>query len=138
MFDLSSGGNLDNWFLNELLSGYNASNPNATAWEASHVHVKKLVEELDSRKFYHYDGSLTTPPCSEIVQWIVVDDPQPISAAQLKFFTDKWQNNPNFARGFGNNRATQPLNGRQIYYSGAIQNLVCNILFLFAAITLLF
>lgn len=72
---MAAGGSEANWFIDELLANYNSSNPNATIWEAEHIHVKKLVEDLNARKFFHYDGSLTTPPCSEIVQWIVVDDP---------------------------------------------------------------
>jgi carbonic anhydrase len=94
-----------------LLENFNKSS-NSTVWRADRIHVKRLVDGLDKRKLYHYDGSLTTPPCSEIVQWIVVDDPQPISAAQLKFFKDKWQSNLAFAQGYGNNRVVQPLNGR--------------------------
>jgi len=43
------------------------------------IDVKLLVDGLSNRRIYHYAGSLTTPPCSEIVEWIVVDDPQSIS-----------------------------------------------------------
>ena len=33
--------------------------------------------------FYHYDGSLTTPPCSEVVWWEVVDVPLSVSPEQF-------------------------------------------------------
>jgi carbonic anhydrase len=32
--------------------------------------------------FYHYDGGLTTPPCSEVVEWNVADKPLSVSVAQ--------------------------------------------------------
>jgi len=38
----------------------------------------------------------------------------------LKTFTDKWAGDFSYARGNGNNRVTQPLNGRTIYYSSAL------------------
>jgi carbonic anhydrase len=34
--------------------------------------------------FYGYDGSLTEPPCSEIVSWFVMDTPMLISPGQLE------------------------------------------------------
>lgn len=34
--------------------------------------------------FYGYDGSLTEPPCTEIVSWFVMDTPMIISPAQLE------------------------------------------------------
>lgn len=34
--------------------------------------------------FYGYDGSLTEPPCSEIVSWFVMDEPMIISPEQLE------------------------------------------------------
>lgn len=38
----------------------------------------------DRLPFYRYMGSLTTPPCSEIVTWTVMRNAIPISAAQVK------------------------------------------------------
>lgn len=43
-----------------------------------------LPNDLDV--FYTYKGSLTTPPCSEAVTWIIFPRPTPISFAQLREF----------------------------------------------------
>lgn len=40
----------------------------------------------DMGVFYTYRGSLTTPPCSEVVTWIVFPDPLPISYNQMLKF----------------------------------------------------
>jgi carbonic anhydrase len=61
---------------------------------------------LPSRKTtYRYDGSLTTPPCTEGVTWIVMTTPIQLSATQLGRFRAVLS---------GNNRPVQPLNGRVI------------------------
>jgi len=36
--------------------------------------------------FFTYDGSLTTPPCNESVNWIVFDEPIEVSAQQMTAF----------------------------------------------------
>ena len=56
--------------------------------------------------YYRYDGSLTTPPCSEGVQWIVLTIPIEMSEAQIMAFKAIIHNN---------NRPVQPLNGRKLF-----------------------
>ena len=47
----------------------------------------------DDRRYYTYMGSLTTPPCSEGVLWLVLKQPQQISADQLNIFTQLYPHN---------------------------------------------
>jgi carbonic anhydrase len=39
------------------------------------------------RGYYTYMGSLTTPPCSEGVQWVVMQQPVQVSATQIDIFS---------------------------------------------------
>lgn len=60
------------------------------------------------RSHYRYFGSLTTPPCSETVHWVVFQQPVEISTAQAQ----------QFARVFSwNARPTQPINRRFVLQS---------------------
>jgi carbonic anhydrase len=59
----------------------------------------------DGDGFYRYDGSLTTPDCSEGVQWVVMQTPQHISAEQFGQFAAIYPDNA---------RYVQPLDGRTI------------------------
>jgi len=49
---------------------------------AANFDVYSLIPQGSS--FYHYDGSLTTPPCSEVVWWEVADRPMSVSPAQYE------------------------------------------------------
>jgi carbonic anhydrase len=59
----------------------------------------------ENRNYYTYMGSLTTPPCSEDVLWLVLKQPQSISAEQLAIFARLYKNNA---------RPVQPGAGRLI------------------------
>jgi len=48
--------------------------------------IAKLLPGKTS--YYHYSGSLTTPPCSENVNWMVLQNTVPVSAAQVKAFAN--------------------------------------------------
>jgi len=54
---------------------------------------------------YNYQGSLTTPPCTEGVDWYLFRQPMTASREQIAAFA---------ARLHHNNRPVQPLNGRAI------------------------
>jgi carbonic anhydrase len=105
LFDVEHGGNQSNWFIEDVLQ--NATNLNSpNKFNVSTLDVKKYVDSIEKKNMYHYDGSLTTPGCAEIVEWIVLDSLQNISPQQLATFTKKWADDYSYARGYGNARVT--------------------------------
>lgn len=56
---------------------------------------------------YRYSGSLTTPPFTEGVSWLVMTDPIEMSREQIRNFTTLFPE--------GNSRLAQPLNGRSVW-----------------------
>ena len=65
------------------------------------------VSELLPKKagYWHFSGSLTTPPCTEGVDWNVLQTPVEVSPAQVKAFSTVLHHNA---------RPVQPLDGRVI------------------------
>ena len=49
------------------------------------INALQLLPE-NSKLYYRYQGSLTTPPCSEIVTWLVLKQPVNISRSQIATF----------------------------------------------------
>lgn len=60
----------------------------------------------DTQTTYRYAGSLTTPPCTEGISWIVMTTPVQLSAEQLESLENVFE--------FDNNRPVQPLNERTL------------------------
>ncbi|HDX8346158.1 TPA: carbonic anhydrase [Aeromonas dhakensis] len=58
------------------------------------------------RDYYRFSGSLTTPPCSEGVRWLVMKQPVQVSQAQIDAFKAVMHH--------PNNRPVQPLHGRLV------------------------
>ena len=66
-------------------------------------------------KFEHYDGSLTTPPCTEGVSWFVVEPP---TTGGLEMSDEQITRYRTLLHG-ATNRPTQPLNGRTVVEASA-------------------
>ncbi|HWL25955.1 MAG TPA: carbonic anhydrase family protein [Ureibacillus sp.] len=70
-------------------------------------HSIDLLEVLPNDKtMYQYSGSLTTPPCTEGVTWILYKQPVEMSAQQIEAFAHIFHQNA---------RPLQPLNNRKVY-----------------------
>ena len=70
-----SGG----WERLEMPTEYN------TEVSVSNVNYKGFLP-VDATSYYHYEGSLTSPPCSEVVSWFVLKNPVMIPTAILNKF----------------------------------------------------
>ena len=72
--------------------------------------LKKNILSSDlfpkSQDYYRFNGSLTTPPCSEGVRWFVMKAPVEASKAQINKFRDVMHGDTN--------RPVQPINARVI------------------------
>ncbi|UXN05658.1 carbonic anhydrase [Bartonella sp. HY761] len=78
-----------------------------------HDKTVDVGEEIDlddmipnTEHYYHFDGSLTTPPCSEGVTWIVLKDTKTIGKDQVEALAKILKHH--------NNRPIQPLNDRKV------------------------
>jgi carbonic anhydrase len=66
--------------------------------------LNKLLPK--NKTYWRFSGSLTTPPCSEGVTWVVLKNPMTLSATQLEKFTHTMHHD--------NNRPVQSLHWRVV------------------------
>lgn len=86
------------------------------AWQAMPKRIGGSVElktPVDIRSllpknlaYYRFNGSLTTPPCSEGVRWLILKNPVTASKPQIDQFAAEMRHH--------NNRPVQPLYGRLV------------------------
>lgn len=88
----------------------------AKAWQVVSQQQNQVVaikDPFDINKFlpkensyYHFEGSLTTPPCTEGVNWVVLKHSVKVSKEQVQQFEK--------LMGHHNNRPVQPINDREV------------------------
>ena len=88
----------------------------AAAWQKLPMHAgdkNKFAENIvasdilpANKEYYRFNGSLTTPPCSEGVRWFVMKDAVSASKEQIQAFKSTMHG--------PNNRPLQPVNARMI------------------------
>ncbi|KAM9624772.1 carbonic anhydrase 15-like isoform 3-T3 [Morphnus guianensis] len=72
--------------------------------------------------YYRYQGSLTTPDCSEVVVWTVFEEPVEIGQEQLRAFVSTLHfpaAGPTLLKMINNFRPPQPLRSRKVFASRA-------------------
>jgi carbonic anhydrase len=88
----------ENSLLNDVWNHFANPTPAGMSFDAS-----PLIPP--QKTHYHYMGSLTSPPCSESVEWVVFNTPTELSKEQIMAFRSKFA---------ANSRPVQNLNGRKI------------------------
>jgi carbonic anhydrase len=76
--------------------------------EPASIKTRVIPSELmpENRSYYRFSGSLTKPPCTEGVRWIVLKTPMTASKAQIETFEAAIKHK--------NNRPIQAINGRVV------------------------
>jgi carbonic anhydrase len=93
-----------NRFLNTLWEHM----PTEAGKEKALSEVKISVMDMlpKNKEYYRYNGSLTTPPCSEGVRWMVMQTAMEASSEQVKKFRSVLHHD--------NNRPIQPIFARAV------------------------
>ena len=107
MFDIDDGDASGNTtMIDELLKTYNLQSPDKydpsteepdeddnsfndtnDANDPEHypmIDIGKFFSDVDTVNFYHYEGSFTTPPCTEGVKFYIMKQIQPLTSKQLE------------------------------------------------------
>eukprot|EP01068_Selenidium_serpulae_P007376 Selendium_serpulae@DN4690_c0_g1_i3.p1 len=69
-------------FLGDCISNFERNGPQTPIT----INDGELLPEDGEVPIFYYKGSLTTPPCSEVVEWYVVATPLAAASNQLAFF----------------------------------------------------
>lgn len=110
---------------NAFLAAVNPTNLTADKNERN-LPLGDFFKDLSNNYYGYFPGSLTAPPCSEGVNWFVVEEVQAMSKKQLEEFDALWKANKDFSgKGTGNYRVVQKANNREVWkVAGAASEVV--------------
>jgi carbonic anhydrase len=97
-------------FWNQFPAGAANGNTVRTAFAGTQPDFDKMLKAELDKGYYHWMGSMTTPPCTEGVSWNLIKTPKHVCQSQvnkLQSSLSASQKGLNF-----NNRVAQPLNHR--------------------------
>jgi carbonic anhydrase len=96
----------DSAFVHELWNDLPKEKDKEEFFDNVQINLSQILPP--DRGYYTFTGSLTTPPCSEDVTWIVLKHPVTISAEEIKRFSQLYRDDA---------RPTQPLYDRVVLES---------------------
>lgn len=116
----------ENSFLTNSMFGSLSTTTDNTVSLSTSINPWDLISKSNSQGYIMYNGSFTTPPCTEGGTFILLREWQTLSQAQWSAFT---ASQPNagvtdwaYTSGLGNYRVTQAINGRAIQVNGGKLN----------------
>ncbi|KAL7728829.1 hypothetical protein ACLKA6_004179 [Drosophila palustris] len=107
--------------LNKLFTELNnVRDYNETSTFEGPLCLRDILNGMERKEFFTYKGSLTTPPCAEVVNWFVFPKPIDVGEKCLKNF---WLLKDDRGCPLLNNyRGIQCLHDRTVYYRNEIEN----------------
>ncbi len=99
---LNANGTTPNNFIKSYLENFPSTENNEITTTTT-IDLDNLLPS--NRNYYTYTGSLTTPPCTEGLRWILLKDKVDVSIEQIAKFEETHNINA---------RPIQPLNGRTV------------------------
>lgn len=81
----------DNPSIEPIVSNLMAIQFPGSSTRIRHFYLQTLLPNKYQTHFYRYLGSLTTPPCSEVVIWSVFEHTVTISSSQLNYFRELFE-----------------------------------------------
>ncbi|XP_061401525.1 putative carbonic anhydrase 3, partial [Musca vetustissima] len=103
--------------LNDMMNRVpNVARYQSTTPVGTQMSLSMLLGDINTNQYYTYEGSLTTPDCSEAVTWTVFPQPLYVPAEQMQKF---WSTRDNTGAPLINNyRPVQSNNNRLVFYRG--------------------
>ncbi|GAB0493689.1 hypothetical protein MMPV_004974, partial [Pyropia vietnamensis] len=120
LFELSSTPNL---LLTRLLDAQGNAHGGETNSTVGITGVEWGTVERPESGFCQWEGSLTTPPCSEDLAWFMEMSAQPVTQEQVDRFRE-YRTQQTGLDERGNNRPLQATNGRKVTCYGPVGNIV--------------